>query len=584
VLVKPELLDDLVLRPDDFYSPAHGLICAAVMDLLERGDDVDAVSVVSELSRRGLLDAAGGHDELVALTANTVPHLSHAATYLRAVTDAAKLRRLIAVAGEVADIAYSQPEDVAAALGEAERLFGTVDEGASRRALPLVTVADVATEMVRWLWPERLARGMPCLVDGDPDLGKSTVLLDLAARITTGSPMPDGQRLDGPSDVIVASAEDGIATTIRPRLEAAGADLTRVHAVDLAGPDLVVLPDDIPALTTAVERYRAALVIVDPLVAFLASDVNSYRDQDVRRALFPLARMAERTGACVVAVRHFNKTPGGKAIHRGGGSVGIIGMARIAWAIGEHPDDPDRRVLAVSKSNLARKPPSLAYRLVNDPLRKVGRIEWLGAVPVTANQLVALPADSDLEQSSALRGACDFLSEFLDQCSRWVKEVRDESKAAGLAWMTVRRAKDKLEVVAFKVGKPGDSDQGWKWALPGHLEDAHDTPKMLTSRDRASSENLSIFGGDDGDPALTSAAEDDPDVSDPDVSDNTQPELVKQSQSSSESAHSRQKRPVTRVTRKGATPSLLDHEGHPQDEAGRARMNAARAAAREEER
>src|SRR5215471_9113232 len=80
-------------------------------------------------------------------------------------------------------------------------------------------VADVAREQVRWLWPGRLPRGKLVVLDGDPALGKSTLTLDWSARITTGSPWPDGSRPEK-RGVVLASAEDGIADTIRPRLEA----------------------------------------------------------------------------------------------------------------------------------------------------------------------------------------------------------------------------------------------------------------------------------------------------------------------------------------------------------------------------
>jgi hypothetical protein len=320
---------------------------------------------------------------------------------------------------------------------------------------------------VRFVWNGRLALGKLAMLDGDPDLGKSTITADLGARISTGSPMPDGELLSEAGDVIIASAEDGLADTIRPRLEAAGADLRRVHAVNLSGPDLMTLPRDVPALRRAVERHRAVLVIIDPLLQFLSGQVDSYRDQEVRQALFPLAQVAADTGCAVLAIRHFTKgTGGGKAIHRGGASVGIIGLARIGLAVGQDPDDPTRRLLAVTKCNVAARAPTLAYRLVPDDLRGVVRIEWLGPVDTSADEMVAIPRHEDPEDASALVSACGVLSALLAPGPRWVKEVKDETRAAGLAWATVRRAKEKLEVETRHYGTVGDTDQGWKWALP----------------------------------------------------------------------------------------------------------------------
>src|SRR4029079_8173039 len=171
---------------------------------------------------------------------------------------------------------------------------------------------------------------------GDPGLGKSSLTLDMAARISTGRPMPgalDAQR--PPADVVLLSAEDGLADTVRPRLEAAGADLTRIFAMDAVptGPGRPgrppVFPDDVGWLHDLIVMKGVRFVIIDPLMAFLGLSVNAMNDQNVRRALFPLSRLAETTGAVILVVRHLNKNTQGSALYRGGGSIGIIGAARI---------------------------------------------------------------------------------------------------------------------------------------------------------------------------------------------------------------------------------------------------------------
>jgi gas vesicle protein len=338
----------------------------------------------------------------------------------------------------------------------------------------LVTVAKVAPERVRWLWPAHIPLGKVSVLDGDPGLGKSTLTLDLAARVTTGSPLPDGVRLDYPGAVLIISAEDGIGDTIRPRLEAAGADLERVSVLDAVeywedhGPEQrpPVLPADVPIIEEAIARIGAVLVVIDPLAAFLSERVDSYKDQHVRRALMPLARLAERAGAAIVIVRHLSKTGGANAVYRGGGSIGIIGAARAGLLVAPDPDDETRRILAVTKSNLAQMPPALAYRLVPDELHDCGRIIWEGPTSHKANDLLTTPITVDLEQSSAITAAVAFLEEVLDEEDRWVKEVKDEAKLAELSWPTVRRAKDRRGVKAVKVGGKGSKEQGWKWHLP----------------------------------------------------------------------------------------------------------------------
>jgi hypothetical protein len=339
---------------------------------------------------------------------------------------------------------------------------------------------------VRWLWPQRIPLGKVTVLDGDPGLGKSTMTLDLAARVSTGSPLPDKTPLSCARSVLIVSAEDGIADTIRPRLEAAGADVERVMVLDAVhyttpkgDPEQrpLELPDDMAVLETAMQQTGAVLVVIDPLAAFLSGSVDSYKDQHVRRALAPLARLAERTGAAIVIVRHLSKTGGANALYRGGGSIGIIGAARAGLLVAADPEDESRGILAVSKLNLARKPQALAYRLVSDERHDCGRIQWEGPTRHLANDLLATPLSvvkEDLDESSALAAAVAFLEDVLKDADLWTGEVKEEAKAAGMKWRTVERAKDRRGVKAIKVGKPGDPVQGWKWHLP---------PKAANPRD-----------------------------------------------------------------------------------------------------
>lgn len=190
----------------------------------------------------------------------------------------------------------------------------------------------------------------------------------------------------------------------------AGADTTRVLALptvtDHEGERPPQLPDDLDSIEAAVCQMDAGLVVIDPLMAFLNGNVNSFRDQDVRSALAPLAALAERTGAAVVLVRHLNKASGGHAINRGGGSIGLIGAARSGLLVTRDPDDPERRILASAKSSLGPAPPALVYRLSAADNGAV-RLLWDDTSTHTAESLLAQPLDSD--ERTALDGAKDFL-------------------------------------------------------------------------------------------------------------------------------------------------------------------------------
>lgn len=341
----------------------------------------------------------------------------------------------------------------------------------------LVRISEVARSAVRWLWPGRIPLGKITLIDGDPGQGKSTMTLDLAARVSRGWAMPDGVDGVGPAGVVVLSAEDGLGDTLRPRLEAAGANLDLVHAFtgvrDSGSERLPMLPQDVPRLEAVAVATGSLMVVIDPLMAYLGANVNSFRDQDVRRALAPLAAMAERTGVAVLVVRHLNKASGGSAIYRGGGSIGIAGAARSVLLVARDPDagtdDPNpRKILAVVKSNLAVLVPSMAYQLLDSPDHGCARVRWeAGTTPHRADDLLA--GHHAASSGSALREASDFLRDLLSGGSVTAQEVRAAAKAAGIAWGTVHRARTELTVVARKRGAPGGDGQHWEWELPDEV-------------------------------------------------------------------------------------------------------------------
>jgi RecA-family ATPase len=229
----------------------------------------------------------------------------------------------------------------------------------------------VEPERVEWLWPGRLPLGKLAVLDGDPGLSKSVVTLDLAARVSAGLELPDSQPCE-PAGVVVLSAEEGLRDTIRPRLDAAGANTERIVALSnvaegRTGERVISLTKDLAIIERAIERVGAGLVIIDPLMAFLSEKTDSHKDQDVRRALAPLATLAERKRAAVLIVRHLNKAADGNTLYRGGGSIAIIGAARSGLVIAQDPEDSERRVLAANKHNLSGAAPSLPFRIGTAP-------------------------------------------------------------------------------------------------------------------------------------------------------------------------------------------------------------------------
>lgn len=273
------------------------------------------------------------------------------------------------------------------------------------------------------------------------------------------------------------NAEDGLADTIRPRLDAAGGDASKVLALatvaDGGGHGRVLsIPEDVAIIERGIEQIGASLVVIDPLMAFLSGEINAHKDQDVRRGLAPLAKMAERTGAAVVVVRHLNKGQGGNALYRGGGSIGIIGAARSGLVVGQDPQDESRRILAPTKGNLSKKATSLMYTITTAP-NEAARIHWLGQSKLSATDLVQVPDTP--EEKSALAEAIEFLKESLEEYPMAAVQMKKDAHNAGISPSTLKRAKSVLGVNSKK-----ESDGSWTWSLP--KKEGKGTSDSLTPR------------------------------------------------------------------------------------------------------
>jgi hypothetical protein len=360
--------------------------------------------------------------------------------------------------------------------------------GVGRPTPATVRLSDVTAERVDWLWPGYMPAGKLVVLDGDPSLGKSTIALDLAARLTTGTAWPDGAPATGGTAVIM-SAEDGLADTIRPRLDAAGADPTRVTALtglSFAGPAggyvRPVTLDDLGPVEQVVTDTGARLVVVDVLTAYLPAGTDSHRDADVRRVLAPLADLAGRTRCCVLLLRHLNKSGRGSAIYRGGGSIGIVGAARAGFVVALDPDDPDgaRRVLAPVKCNLGPTPAPLAYRLAGAE-NGAGRVEWLGPTSHRTDDLLAAPEGEDRAE---LDEAAAWLRDYLEACGGEAKaaNVLRAGRADGFAERRLQRARQRAGVAKAKAGFAG----GWLWRLDAAEGDAK-APKATPAENLSSS-------------------------------------------------------------------------------------------------
>lgn len=344
----------------------------------------------------------------------------------------------------------------------------------------LQTVSSAKVRKVKWLDPGRIPLGALTILDGDPGTGKSTITLDYAARVSRGFEMPGGDYGDlynQPSHVIIMSAEDDISTTIRPKLEAMDADIDLVHILKGVERTIEDSDDDedkplvvgitikhLEMITKAMVDKDARLLIIDPLMAYLPSNVNAHKDQDIRAALGPLILLARQHHFAILVVRHLNKLSANPqpvaALYRGGGSIGIAGASRSTLVVGPdlNDDTHERRVLSRVKGNLCKPPPSLAYRLVADG-EGPAIVSWEGETTQDADETVRPPApDMDPTQ---VQEAKEWLVTKLRDGVQPTALLLKEGKQLGFKEHTLRRAKRYLGALTGK-GAQGE----WTWFLP----------------------------------------------------------------------------------------------------------------------
>ena len=318
--------------------------------------------------------------------------------------------------------------------------------------LRFVRMCDVLPEAVQWLWRPYIPIGKLTMLQGVEGVGKSWLLAALAAAVSRGHGLPGDspRRLDS---VLLMSAEDGLADTIKPRLERAGADTTRVFALN----EPLTLDDaGLQRLETAIGDHHPLLVGIDPLFAYTGLRLDINRANACRSLSTTLSAIAERHRCAIVMVRHLNKYRGhGDPARAGIGSVDWRAAVRSELLVGADPGDPARRVVTHSKSNLTPLGCSWSYEIRDNGFT------WLGESSLTTSDVLSAQVSTSEERSS-LSEAEDFLRQVLSDGRKESRQVRKESEERGISEKTLRRAQKRLGIIATRVGDPYT---GQKWFL-----------------------------------------------------------------------------------------------------------------------
>lgn len=334
------------------------------------------------------------------------------------------------------------PPDVPDHLREIENeLYDATDtvysDSQTKGGLALVCAADVKPETVKWIWTNLLAAGVLNLLEGAPGQAKTMLCCYIAALVTTGGTWPDGSIAEV-GNVLMINMEDDLARTIVPRLKSAGADMNRISLFNAVSEGFT-LDADLERLAAEIIARKVKLVFIDPFMAVLGAKTDSHKDQDVRRILSKLGGICGSTGCGVVLVRHLKKQSGALAINNGGGSIGIIGAARVALLLATDPEDKSKKVLATVKNNLGQYDPSnsSAWSIAQ------GRMEYCGPADISADELSQAqgknrgPGRPEKRQTAAR----DWLNDELRNGPVLSTTLMERAEAAGFSKRTMERAR-----------------------------------------------------------------------------------------------------------------------------------------------
>jgi len=310
--------------------------------------------------------------------------------------------------------------------------------------------SSVVSKETSWIWYPYIPAGKITVIQGDPGDGKTTFILNIAALLSRGIPLPESSAQIKPMSVIYQSAEDDVEDTIKPRLLSASADCSKIAYINSSKEKLTI---NDPRIEQAICDVNANMMILDPLQAYLSADSDMHRAADMRPLMHHLAGIAKRTGCAIVIIGHMNKAAGAKSLYRGLGSIDISAAARSILLVGRLKSDPNIRVMTQLKNNLAPEGNAVAFELDE----KAG-VRWIGYYDVTPDDmLTGVPQYSDDENKHIQ--ATDIMKELLEGGPVPCNLVYETCLERGIKKRTVDASKKTIGVKSIKKA------DGWYWTL-----------------------------------------------------------------------------------------------------------------------
>lgn len=317
----------------------------------------------------------------------------------------------------------------------------------TRTELQMIKMSEIQSQEVAWLWYPFIPYGKLTIVQGDPGDGKTTLVLNIAAKLSRGEGIDSEMKLTEPLTVIYQSAEDGLADTVKPRLEVAGADCENISVIDESIKSLSMIDE---RLEEAVIRTKAKLLILDPIQAYLGGGMDMNRANEARDMTKKLAALAEKYQCAIVLVGHMNKAAGNKAAYRGMGFIDLFAVARSVLLVGRVEGEANIRAVVQIKNNLAAFGHPKAFELSEDGFH------WLGDYEITADEVLGgiAPKSNKLEQAKRLLRE---LAETKNAIQS--NEIFKLAEEQSISRRTLENAKKEMGIRAKRI------NNSWYWKL-----------------------------------------------------------------------------------------------------------------------
>ena len=313
--------------------------------------------------------------------------------------------------------------------------------------LKMIRMSEVQSQEIEWLWYPFIPYGKLTIIQGDPGDGKTTMVLNLAAKLSKGEALDENMKVTEPVNVMYQTAEDGLADTVKPRLELAGADCERIIVIDESDKSLSMVDE---RLEQAIVRTGARLLILDPIQAYLGGGMDMNRANEARDMTKKLGALAEKTKCAIILIGHMNKASGNKAAYRGMGSIDFFAVARSVLLVGRVEGESNTRAVVQIKNNLAAFGHPKAFALSEDGFK------WLGDYEITVDEVLGgiTPKANKMEQAKQmLRELAETQSAVLSN------EIFDRANELGISKRTLENAKKELGVQTRKI------NNAWYWEL-----------------------------------------------------------------------------------------------------------------------